>query len=103
MQFQYLKKLYSLVLLFPLTVNAQDITGLWKGTLYNDTTQLTLRYEIGISQEKGKLCRNTSGKPLLHTSNNGSSAAAYTGYHGDALPGANDNCLWKTNFFLGIN
>ncbi len=55
MQCQYLKKLCSLVLLFPLAVNAQDITGLWKGTLYNDTTQLTLRYEIGISEEKGKL------------------------------------------------
>lgn len=55
MQCQYLKKLCSLVLFFPLAVNAQDITGLWKGTLYNDTTRLTLRYEIGISQEKGKL------------------------------------------------
>jgi hypothetical protein len=55
MRCQYLKKLCSLVLLFPLAVNAQDITGLWKGTLYNDTTKLTLRYEIGISQEKGKL------------------------------------------------
>ncbi len=55
MQCQYLKKLCSLVLFFPLAVKAQDITGLWKGTLYNDTTQKTLRYEIGISQEKGKL------------------------------------------------
>lgn len=55
MQFQFLKKIGSLALLFPLAVKAQDITGLWKGTLYNDTTQLTLRYEIGISQEKGKL------------------------------------------------
>lgn len=33
-----------------------DITGLWKGTMYNDTTQLYYRYEIAISQnEKGKL------------------------------------------------
>ncbi len=33
-----------------------DITGLWKGTMYNDTTQLNYRYEIAISQnEKGKL------------------------------------------------
>jgi len=32
-----------------------DITGLWKGTIYNDTTQKYYRYEIGISEEKGKL------------------------------------------------
>jgi len=32
-----------------------DITGLWKGTLYNDTTQKFYKYEIGISEEKGKL------------------------------------------------
>jgi hypothetical protein len=55
MQRQYLKKLCSLVLFFPFAVNAQDITGLWKGTLYNDTTRETLPYEIGISQEKSKL------------------------------------------------
>lgn len=33
-----------------------DITGLWKGTMYNDSTQRFLKYEIAISQnEKGKL------------------------------------------------
>ncbi len=32
-----------------------DITGLWKGTLYNDTTQQYYRYEIAISEERGKL------------------------------------------------
>lgn len=33
-----------------------DITGLWKGTMYNDTTKLNYRYEIAISEnEKGKL------------------------------------------------
>lgn len=31
-----------------------DITGLWKGTLYNDSTQKYYKYEIGISREKGK-------------------------------------------------
>src|SRR5437868_6709035 len=36
--------------------HAQDITGLWKGTLYNDSTQQNLRYEIAISENKnGKL------------------------------------------------
>lgn len=46
-----------IVLLFLLTNNlsAQDITGLWKGTLYNDTTRQSYRYEIAISEEKGKL------------------------------------------------
>ena len=34
---------------------AQDITGLWKGTLYNDSTQQFLRYEIAISEHKEKL------------------------------------------------
>lgn len=29
-----------------------DITGLWKGTMYNDTTQKYFRYEVGISKEK---------------------------------------------------
>jgi len=33
-----------------------DITGLWKGTMYNDSTQRFLKYEIAISKnEKGKL------------------------------------------------
>lgn len=46
-----------LVLFFPISPHAQeiDITGLWKGFMYNDTTQMNLRYEIAISQEKGKL------------------------------------------------
>ncbi len=49
-----------IVLLFPLSLFAQstaerDITGLWKGFMYNDTTQQNYRYEIAISEEKGKL------------------------------------------------
>jgi archaellum component FlaF (FlaF/FlaG flagellin family) len=42
-------------ILFPLQIFAQDITGLWKGVVYNDTTQKTLRYEIAISKEGKKL------------------------------------------------
>jgi hypothetical protein len=34
---------------------SQDITGLWKGTIYNDSTQKSLPYEIVISKENGKL------------------------------------------------
>ncbi len=33
----------------------QDITGLWKGSLYNDSSKKFLPYEIAISEEKGKL------------------------------------------------
>lgn len=52
----YRKCLFALLSLFSFAVNAQetDITGLWKGTLYNDTTQMNYQYEIGISKEKGK-------------------------------------------------
>jgi len=44
--------------LFPAKLLAQqnqDLTGLWKGTLYNDTTKKTLHYELAISKEKGDL------------------------------------------------
>jgi hypothetical protein len=50
-----LKKIVGVLLMLPLTATAQDITGLWKGTLYNDTTRETLRFEVGISEEKGKM------------------------------------------------
>ncbi len=43
------------MLISTLRSQGQDITGLWKGTLYNDTTQKFLRYEIAISENKGKL------------------------------------------------
>ena len=43
------------VFLFPFRLLAQDITGLWKGTLHNDTTGKDLRYEIAISEKNGKL------------------------------------------------
>ncbi len=50
-----------LLLLLPLLTSAQqtlsntNLTGLWKGLLYNDTTQKNLYYEIAISEENGKL------------------------------------------------
>jgi hypothetical protein len=40
---------------FPMMVFCQDITGIWKGTMYNDSTQQSLDYEIVITKEKGKL------------------------------------------------
>ncbi len=38
----------------PIFVFCQDITGLWKGTMYNDSTQQTTNYEIVITKERGK-------------------------------------------------
>lgn len=50
----YRKFLMAVFLSLPFALFAQDITGLWKGTLYNDTTRQFYKYEIGISKEKGK-------------------------------------------------
>lgn len=43
-----------LALCCPMFVFCQDITGLWKGTMFNDSTQQYLQYEIVISKVKGK-------------------------------------------------
>ncbi|MBL0055370.1 MAG: hypothetical protein IPP31_04115 [Chitinophagaceae bacterium] len=54
--------LILLIFLLPAAAMAQypelkdvDVTGLWKGTMHNDTTGRNLRYEIAISENKGKL------------------------------------------------
>ena len=44
-----------LALCCPVMAFCQDVTGLWKGTMYNDSTHQSLEYEIVISKEKGKL------------------------------------------------
>lgn len=41
-------------LCLPAIVFCQDISGLWSGTLYNDSTSQYHDYEIGITKEKGK-------------------------------------------------
>lgn len=46
--------LVMVALCFPIFAFCQDITGLWKGTLFNDSTQQTLDYEIVISKKNGK-------------------------------------------------
>ncbi len=46
--------LFSSFQLAAQSVEDVDITGLWKGTMYNDTTQRFLKYEIAISKRKGK-------------------------------------------------
>ena len=51
-----LKLLCILFFLSPLHLFAQqDLTGLWKGKLYNDTTKEYLFYELAISNDNGKL------------------------------------------------
>ena len=50
-----LYKLFLLVSFLPVKLFAQDITGLWKGELYVDSTKKYLPYEISISEVKGKL------------------------------------------------
>ncbi len=48
-------KLFFVILLFPLKLFAQDITGVWTGSLYNDTTKEHIHYELAISEFNGKL------------------------------------------------
>ena len=38
----------------PIFVFCQDITGLWKGTIFNDSTKQSLDYEIVISKKNGR-------------------------------------------------
>jgi hypothetical protein len=49
------KRIIFILFLLPLFTKAQDITGLWRGNLHNDTTGSDLRYELAISQEGKKL------------------------------------------------
>ena len=47
-------KLMALAICCPLMALCQDITGLWTGTLYNDSTKQQHQYEIRISKQNGK-------------------------------------------------
>ena len=50
-----MKSFYLLAICcFPVFAYCQDITGVWKGTMYNDSTQQNYQYEIVISKNKGK-------------------------------------------------
>ncbi len=50
---KYLANLVAIICC-PMAVFCQDITGLWKGTMMNDSTQQVLEYEIVINKENGK-------------------------------------------------
>ena len=43
-----------LLLIFPLKSFSQDISGVWVGYMYNDTTQQTIHYEIAVNDVNGK-------------------------------------------------
>ena len=51
-----MKKIITAACLFlsPLFIFSQDITGLWTGTMMNDSTKQSLPYEVFIKKEKGK-------------------------------------------------
>ena len=48
-------KALLILLLLPLQILAQDLSGVWTGTLYNDSTKKFLPYEITINDDGGKL------------------------------------------------
>ncbi len=48
-------KLFFLFFLLPSQIFAQDIAGVWTGTLFNDTTKQFIKYEVAISEYEGKL------------------------------------------------
>ncbi len=57
-----LRNILTLIFLLPLFLFAQsnssgeeDVTGLWKGELYNDSSKTFLPFELAISEENGKL------------------------------------------------
>ena len=47
-------KYLFIILFFPLKLFAQDISGVWVGSIYNDTTRETIHYELAITEAKGK-------------------------------------------------
>jgi len=48
-------KFFFVLFLFPLQIFAQDISGVWKGNLYNDTTKQLMPYELAVNDRNGKL------------------------------------------------
>ena len=47
-------KLLATILLFPFGSFAQDISGVWVGNMYNDTTRENIHYELAINESNGK-------------------------------------------------
>jgi hypothetical protein len=47
--------LFLLILAFPFSLLAQNIHGIWSGTLINDSTHRTQDFELGLSEYRGKI------------------------------------------------
>jgi hypothetical protein len=47
-------KLIFIIFLFPLHASSQDISGVWTGYIYNDTTHQNIHYELAINEPDGK-------------------------------------------------
>lgn len=47
-------KLIFIVFLFPFHAFSQDISGVWTGYIYNDTTHKNIQYELAINEPDGK-------------------------------------------------
>ena len=52
-----MKNLYLslLILAFPFSLLAQNIHGIWSGTMVNDTLRVTQNLEMGLSEYRGKI------------------------------------------------
>jgi len=50
-----MKALFSISLLLTLSASAQDVSGLYAGTLSNDTTGLIQQYELSLQQEGNRV------------------------------------------------
>ncbi len=51
-----MKNLLSLLLtIITLSASAQKISGFYSGTLYNDSTKMTQRYELAVNEYRGKI------------------------------------------------
>jgi hypothetical protein len=48
-------RFFLIFLFLPLQLFSQDIQGVWTGTIYNDSTQKYIPYEVAISEVNGKL------------------------------------------------
>ena len=50
-----MKRLLIIIIFVPFKLFCQDVTGVWTGTLFNDTLKAFIPYEIAVSESKGKL------------------------------------------------
>jgi hypothetical protein len=47
-------KFLPVIFLFPFAAVSQDISGVWVGNMYNDTTRENIHYELAINESDGK-------------------------------------------------